>query len=113
APSEELRWSEDVAAAGAMRALFPQHDDAAWIAKRQPLQQHRVDDREDGRVRADAERKRQHGDEREARRTKAETDGVTDVLKGSVHEAVRSLDRPLWLSREGRTRQSADARSTP
>ena len=85
APSEELRRAEHVAFAWPVRALFPEHDDPLRIAERQPFEQHRVDDREDRGVGADAERERQDSDSREARRPQVQTDGVADVVEEGVH----------------------------
>ena len=82
---EELRRAEHVAFAWPVRALFPEHDDPLRIAERQPFEQHRVDDREDRGVGADAERERQDSDSREARRPQVQTDGVADVVEEGVH----------------------------
>ncbi len=98
APADEVRRREHVGAARPPRVGFPHHDQASGIAERQRLEQHRVDDREDRRVRADAQRERQHRDRREARRAQAQTDGVADVLKDVVHDGIRTESRVIWLS---------------
>ena len=51
-------------------------DQSVGFGIRQRLQQHAVDDAEDGAVGADAERQREHGDEREARRLDEAADRV-------------------------------------
>src|SRR5262245_2512739 len=48
------------------RMIRPQHHNPVWIVKGQRLEQHRVDDAENRRVRADSERQREDGDQREA-----------------------------------------------
>jgi len=53
---------------------------AIGIMEGKRLQQHRVDDREDREIGADAERERQHGDDHEQRRSRQRPHGVADVL---------------------------------
>ena len=57
--------------------------EAAGIAHGQRAQDQAIEDREQRRVRADAERERQHGDGREA--------GVPDDLADAVPQIVREL----------------------
>src|SRR5262245_39038542 len=47
------------------RAIQPQHDDTVRFAVRQRLEQNSIDDAEDRRIRADAERQCENGDRRE------------------------------------------------
>ena len=65
----------------ASRAAVEQHDQPIGIVIRQRPQQHAVDDGEDGGVGADAERERQHGDEREAGLPAQHARGVAKVLQ--------------------------------
>ena len=61
------------------------HDDERrGIGNRQRAEQHGVDQAEDRRVRADAERERQNRDRAEARALPEHPDGVFEVLKKHV-----------------------------
>ena len=57
---------------------------ALRIGDRQRPQQHRVDQAEDRRVRADAQRQRQDGDEAESGALDEHPEGVFEVLKEHV-----------------------------
>ena len=63
APVDEVRMR--YARGAAARVALAERDDAGGLAVRQRPQQHAVDDAEDRGVGADAERQRDHGDERE------------------------------------------------
>jgi hypothetical protein len=80
-PPQELRWSEHVPTSRTSRVFLPQYDDAVRIAEGQPLEQHRVDDGEDRRVRAEAERQREHRNGGEAGRADAHPNRVANVLQ--------------------------------
>ncbi|HWT44914.1 MAG TPA: hypothetical protein VN085_03070 [Vicinamibacterales bacterium] len=58
----------------------PQEHDVARIGERQRTEQHGVDDAEDGRVGADADRQRQQRHDREARRPPQPAHRIVDVL---------------------------------
>jgi hypothetical protein len=62
-------------------AEFIQRHDAAGVWIWQRLQKDRIDDAEDRRICADPERKRQHGDESEARRLAQLAQGVTKIVQ--------------------------------
>ena len=66
-------------------AAVEQLDEAARLPVGQRPQQHAVDDGEDRRIRADAERQRQRGDGREAGLTAEHARGVPDVLYKRAH----------------------------
>src|SRR5439155_24578768 len=55
----------------------------------QRLEQHGVDRAEDGGIGADAEREREHGDEREGGAFGERADGEAEVLEEGVHHSVR------------------------
>ena len=86
------------------RAVGEQRE-TAGIAHGQRAQDEAVEDREQGRVRADAERERQHGDGREARIPGDLAEAVPQILCELVHQAVpahsclRSSQRASDLSR--------------
>jgi hypothetical protein len=64
-------------------------------------QQYRVDEAEDGRVRADAERERQHRRGREARTLQENSDGVAQIMPNSSHHSPQSQSRSLRLGSLG------------
>ncbi len=64
-----------------------EEDETRRIADRQRLQQDRVEQREDGRVRADAERERQHRDGRERRMPRERAQRVADIARERIHPA--------------------------
>ena len=85
APIEEILIGErEIAWSG---FGFPKLDEVIGLGERQRLQQHGMDDGEDCRVRADAERDCQHGDDGEARRFAKHAKSVFDVLNQSAHFA--------------------------
>jgi hypothetical protein len=64
--------------------------ETAGIAHRQRPQDQAVEDRKQGRVRADAERERQHGDGREARIPSYLAEAVPEIVCELVHQEVPS-----------------------
>ena len=62
-------------------------DEPRGVGERQRLQQHAVDDAEDGGVGADAEREHEHDDHGEARGLEEETEGLAEV---SEHEGLKA-----------------------
>ena len=64
-----------------LRARLPQVDEPLGFGVGQRLEQHRIDDAEDGRRRADAERQRQHRDEGEAGVPEQHARAVAQVLQ--------------------------------
>ena len=60
----------------------------AGIAHGQRAQDQAVEDREQGRVRADAERERQHGDGRDARIPRALAEAIPQVPRELIHQKV-------------------------
>jgi hypothetical protein len=62
-------------------------DEARRVGKRQRLEQHAVDDAEDGRIRADAQRQHQHHDGRFVKPLREGSDGVSQVCE---HESLKS-----------------------
>ena len=83
APMRELRGGRG--GAGSLRRRVHEEHHAIRLGRRQRLQQHRVQDREDGRVRADPERQRRDGGERERRRLDERADGVAQVGEQRCH----------------------------
>ena len=74
------------------RALHvaPQLHEARRVRKRQRAGARRVDEAEDRRVRADADREREHGDERKAGRFAERPERVAYVL----HQRFERIERP-------------------
>src|SRR5205085_1717608 len=66
-------------------AVLAQNHDATGIWIWQRSQQHGIDDTEDGGVRADAERNREHGDGSEAGLFGQHSQGKTNILEQRVH----------------------------
>ena len=64
-------------------------DELLGVRHRQRLQQHRVDDGEDGRVRADADRQRQDGGGRESAIFPQQAGCEPDLLKETSHPSPR------------------------
>jgi len=62
----------------------PHGDQPVGLVVRERLEQHAVDDAEDGRARPDAQRERDHGDQREQRGTHEGPDGAANVLRHEV-----------------------------
>src|SRR5262245_7239687 len=62
------------------RRLFPNHHQSVRLAIRRRLEQNGIDHTENSRVRADAERQRQHGDEGEAGALHQRSRAVAQVL---------------------------------
>ena len=83
---------------GVLRRHVEQPDERAGITERQGPQQHRIDDAEDRRVGADAER--EDADHREGERTGAEQDasGISKIGDKSAHEGVSFQD---WMGGDG------------
>ena len=63
----------------------PHHHAVLRVGVRQRLEHHRVEHREDGRVRGHAEGERQHRDGRERRRAEKDANGVAQVLQQGLH----------------------------
>jgi hypothetical protein len=80
--------------------VAPHHHDAIRIAIRQRPQDHRVDDAENRRVGADAERERQQRDERKARLLDERANREAKVLEEGGHRIRQSsfwrLRRSFW-----------------
>ena len=68
-----------------LRVRLPEHDEAFGSRERQRPQEHGVDDREDGRVGADAQRERHNCHQRESRLLHKHSRGVANVLPESFH----------------------------
>src|SRR2546430_897970 len=62
-------------------------DEPVRSGVRQRLEQHGVDRAEDGGIGADAEREREHGDEREAGASREGADRVPEILEQGVHHS--------------------------
>src|SRR6266487_6881686 len=92
-----------VAIAPYMPAFWPrrfQHHQLFRISDRQPPQQHLVQKRKDGRVRANSQRKSQNGDRRESRILPEHPQAIAHVLPDRVHsfppQNIR-LEKPKLL----------------
>ena len=94
-----VRRRHDVAVLADARDAVPHDHQAIGFAVRQRPQQHRVDDAEDGRVDADAERQRRDGDEGEAGLAQQRADAVAEV---EGHRGKTSTTRVLTSSRKRR-----------
>ena len=79
--------------AGGRRRL-PQHHDPIRLREGERSQEHGMDQAEHGRVRADAEAQREHGDQREARVLDEHPHAVAQVVQDHPHEVASS--RQLW-----------------
>ena len=77
--------------------LLADDDEAIGVWERQRFQQHRVDEREDGRVRADAQRQRQEGDRCEAGRPAERAERVARVLHDAFDEVEPTCVAALFL----------------
>jgi hypothetical protein len=84
-PPNEIRGTNHIRSTGEPRIGFPYGDDSIRIVIREPLEEHRVHNRENRRVRADAEREREHGHDGEAGRPEGRAYGVSQVLKKFIH----------------------------
>src|SRR6266568_1267193 len=78
------------------RNILLQHDQAVWILVRQGAQDDRVHDAEDGRVRADPERKRERRDSGKAGTAAQLAKAVADILQ-NVFQVVYSAHVPALL----------------
>src|SRR5262249_43863704 len=78
-PGQKVHYPRAKLAAG-LRLAFPDHHQSFRVRIGKRLEQHRVDYTEDRRVRADAERERQHGDEGEAGALHQRSHAVAQVL---------------------------------
>ena len=67
---------------------LPEAHQTVGIAERQRLQEHGVDDAEDGHIRADPQGQGEHGRQREHRRTGQPAGGVAHVAHQVVHRGV-------------------------
>jgi hypothetical protein len=67
-------------------------DDAVRIRRRHRLQQNGVDDGKNGRVRADAERQRGDGRQRERRRLHQRANRVSKISQQLVHESSQGTE---------------------
>ncbi len=74
-----------VAEVDAGRGLAPGEDDALGVRIRERLEEHSVDDAEDGGAGADAEREGEYGDDGEARRFREHSQAILQVLKQRLH----------------------------
>src|ERR1700683_2007831 len=70
---------------GELAFFFDQYD-LRGILEGEWTQEHRVDDRENGRVRTDAQRQREHGDESESGPSRESAHRKADVLPNRPHE---------------------------
>src|SRR5205085_11153330 len=86
-------------------ALLPDHHVAVCRLEREGAQQQRVDDREDGRVRADAERNGQHGHRREDRILPEHARGVAQAFQKRAHQtylnSIAELEADVEKGRRG------------
>jgi len=67
------------------RRTLVENDDAIDVRIRQRPEHHTVEHAEHRGVRADAERKRQHGHDREAFVLQQHADGVAEILNQGIH----------------------------
>ena len=86
-----------------VRGHFPQHHDAIGVAVGQWTQQQLVHDREDSRVRTDAQRKRNHGNRGEGFVFREHARAVTRVLRDGFKQAasfdvVGRIDRSIEVA---------------
>lgn len=79
-PIDEVRSRRRTLVDFVLEIRGPDHDQALRLAERQRGEQHLVDETEQGRVRADAERERQHGDGGEAGVFPQQAQGETKVI---------------------------------
>jgi hypothetical protein len=86
-------------------ALLVQHDELIGVPDRELPQQHLVDQRENGRVGANAQGQRQDRDEREEWAAAQSADGELEVGQNGGHRGVRRDSRAERLVRQrmGRT----------
>ena len=75
--------------AAVVRALLVEHDELIRSSDRQLAQDHLIDQREDGRVRADTQRQRQDRDDGEQRAPEQAADSEADVVEGKGHQRLR------------------------
>src|SRR5439155_13692389 len=80
APVGEVRIGRAAALDPGALHVAPQLDEPIGIAIRERADAHRIDQAEDCGVAADADREREDGDEREARRLAKRTQRIPDVL---------------------------------
>jgi hypothetical protein len=79
------------------RIGVPEPDETIGFGKRERRPEHGAHYREDGRIGADAERERQHRDEREAGSTGEQPQSVTNVVQHRWLDALRrSRVVPIW-----------------
>ena len=96
-------------AVDALRRRRLKHHEAVGVGKRHRLQQHRVDHREDGGVRADAERQRRNGGGGEAAALPEHPERLAQVLEeafnhGGPRNYVSGRVRPRQLTDEPNAR---------
>jgi hypothetical protein len=107
APVQEVRHGDR--ARPALRQRLVDGDEPVGVRVRERAQQHRVDDREDGRVAAYSEGECQHGDGREARLAPQHAERVPDVFDyqlkhvGASASPVRTGPRAREEAAERRT----------
>ncbi len=82
---EVLRGREPVLHDAEARRAVPEDDEAVGIRVGQRAQQERAGDAEDRGVRADAQRDREHGGEREPGRLPEGPERVAEVLRERLH----------------------------
>ncbi len=94
-----LNRDADRRAAGERRRFAHEHE-AIAVRIRQRLQQNAVDEAEDRSVRADAERQREHGEQREPAILQQGPCAETKVAKQLVHDAFSLFETGTHASRK-------------
>src|SRR5262245_40245196 len=87
-PVEEVPHVDHILTAWIRAPSFPHHHQPVGVGVRQGLQQHGMHYAEDRRIRADAERQRDHGHDRERRLLEQRTRALAQVLPQSLHSCL-------------------------
>ncbi len=80
-----------VAEVDAGRGLAPGEDDAVGVRIRERLEEHSVDDAEDGGACANAKGEGEYGDDREARRFRKHSQAIPQILEKCLHTLFSEL----------------------
>ncbi len=90
-PTYVIARTNDVATARPASVFLPDCDEPRWIFERQTFDEHRVHQREDRGIGADAEPERQDCDRCEPWRANERADSVANILGESIHEGLDRL----------------------